>query len=54
MPSQLLTLAKAQAVAGERAQATKTAQAVLAGLSGPAKSKVVADEIAEAKRLTKG
>ena len=54
MPSQLLTLAKAQAAAGERAQATKTAQAVLAGLSGPVKSKVVADEIAEAKRLTKG
>jgi len=54
MPSQLLTLAKAQAAAGERAQAAKTAQAVLAGLSGPVKSKIVADEIAEAKRLIKG
>jgi len=54
MPSQMLTLAKAQAAAGEPAQATKTAQAVLARLSGPVKSKIVADEIAEARRLTQG
>jgi eukaryotic-like serine/threonine-protein kinase len=53
MPSQLLTLAKAQAGAGQQQQAAKTARAVLAGLAGPVKSKIVADEIAEARRLMK-
>ena len=50
-PPQLLTLARAQAAASEPEKASKTAQAVLAGLTGPVKSKIVADEIAEARRL---
>ena len=53
-PAQLLTLAKSEAAAGEAELATKTARAVLAGLAGPVKSKIVADEIAEAHRLMKG
>ena len=53
-PPLLLTLAKAQAAAGRPEQASKTAKAVLAGLAGPVKSKIVADEIAEARELAKG
>ncbi|HEX4320846.1 MAG TPA: serine/threonine-protein kinase [Acidobacteriaceae bacterium] len=52
-PPLLLTLAKAQAVAGEREQASQSAKAVLTGLAGPIKSKIVADEIAEAHQLVK-
>jgi hypothetical protein len=51
MPAQLLTLAKAQAAAGEEQQARKTAQAVLGALAGPVKSGIVAGQIAEARRL---
>jgi serine/threonine protein kinase len=50
-PDLLLTLAKAQAAAGDRREAAKSAQLVLAGLAGPVKSKTVADEIAEARKL---
>jgi non-specific serine/threonine protein kinase/serine/threonine-protein kinase len=50
-PAQLMTLAKAQAAAGETDQASKTARAVLDRLAGPVKSKIVGDEIAEARRL---
>jgi hypothetical protein len=52
-PPQLLTLAKAQAAAGETELASKTAQSMLNALAGPVKSKIVADEIAEAHRLAK-
>ncbi len=50
--TQLLTLAKAQAAAGETAQAKRTALSVLAALDGPVKSKIVADQIAEARQIT--
>jgi eukaryotic-like serine/threonine-protein kinase len=50
-PTQLLTLAKAQFAVGASLPAAKTAQSVIAGLSGPVKSKLVADQIAEARRL---
>jgi non-specific serine/threonine protein kinase/serine/threonine-protein kinase len=50
-PTQLLTLAKAQFAVGETEMASKTSQSVLAGLAGPVKSKIVADQIAEARRL---
>jgi eukaryotic-like serine/threonine-protein kinase len=51
MPSQLLTLAKAQAASGHIQDARKTARTALAGLSDPAKSKIVARQIAEAQNL---
>jgi len=47
----LLTLAKAQAAVGQSQLAGKTAQSVLTALSGPVKSKIVADQISEARRL---
>ena len=50
-PAQLLTLAKAQAAVGQSQLAGKTAQSVLTALSGPVKSKIVADQISEARRL---
>jgi hypothetical protein len=51
MPAQLLTLAKAQSSVGQSQQAAKTAQLALAGLTGPVKSKIVAGQIADARRL---
>lgn len=51
MPAQLLTLAKAQSSVGQPQQAARTAQLVLVGLAGPVKSKIVAGQIADARRL---
>jgi hypothetical protein len=51
-PTQLLTLAKAQSAVGETEQANRTALSVLSALAGPVKSKIVADQIAEARGLT--
>ncbi len=51
MPAQLLTLAKAQAAAGKTEEAGKTAQLVLTALTGPVKSRIVAEQIADAHRL---
>jgi hypothetical protein len=50
-PAQLLTLAKAQSAAGHTQQASKNAQSVLTALAGPVKSKIVADQIAQARSL---
>jgi len=50
-PTQLLTLAKAQWAVGETEQANRTALSVLSALAGPVKSKIVADQIAEAREL---
>ena len=52
-PELLLRLAKAQSAAGQSQEAAKTARLALAGLTGPVKSKIVADEIADARRLVK-
>ena len=51
MPSQLLTLAKAQAGAGNLQDAHKTARKAMAALGGPVKSVIVAGQIADAQRL---
>jgi hypothetical protein len=53
MPAQLLTLAKAQHAAGQREQAANNARLVLAALTGPVKSWIVAEEIADARRIAK-
>jgi tetratricopeptide (TPR) repeat protein len=52
--ARVLVLAKAQSAAGHSQQAAKTARLVLAALAGPVKSKMVADEIADARRLVSG
>jgi non-specific serine/threonine protein kinase/serine/threonine-protein kinase len=52
-PELLLTLAKAQSASGQSQEAAKTARLALAALTGPVKSKIVADEIADARRLVK-
>jgi hypothetical protein len=51
MPSQLLTLAKAQAGTGNLQDAHKTARKAMAALGGPVKSVIVAGQIADAQRL---
>ncbi len=50
-PSMLITLAKAQLAVGKANDANRTAQLALAALSGPVKSRIVAEEIAEARKL---
>jgi serine/threonine protein kinase len=47
-PAQLLTLAKAQQTTGQSQSAIKSAKLALASLTGPVKSKIVANQIAEA------
>jgi serine/threonine protein kinase len=51
-PAQLLTLAKAQSAVGETEEANRTALSVLGALAGPVKSRIVAGQIAEARRLS--
>jgi tetratricopeptide (TPR) repeat protein len=50
-PARYLTLAKAEAAAGQSDRAKQTARLVLNGLSGPVKSKLVAEQVTEARRL---
>jgi len=57
MPAQLITLAKAQAAAGHARDAAKTAQQALSELSASnvssSQSKLIADQVAEARRLAR-
>jgi non-specific serine/threonine protein kinase/serine/threonine-protein kinase len=50
--AQWLTLAHAQASTGSRQEAAQSAQKALAELAGPVESKLVADQIANARRLS--
>jgi len=50
-PDQLLALASAQRATGHTKEAVKNAQLVLDELAGPVKSKAIADDIAEARRI---
>ncbi len=53
MPAQLLTLAKAELAAGRKKEAAEHANGVLKALSGPVKSKIIADQIASAHRISR-